>query len=318
MSGMRAVFYDRFGPPEVLYVGRTAVPEPAPEEVLVRVHATSVNGGELMGRAGRVPVVTGRRFPLRIGMDFAGEVAATGSAVRGLREGARVWGALPRGRFGAAAEYVTVRPRQFSFVPDSLTMVEAASLPVGTNAITALRSKAGLQAGERLLVRGASGGVGSVAVQLGKALGAHVTALAGPRNLDFVRGLGADDAISYTAVQPADLGPFDVVLDTAGTDHAAFRRLLAPGGRMVAIAFDSRRIAAGLAYVLASSVYGPSRVRFFSGNPLHDDFAELAGYVENGAIAPVVDSVHPLADIAGAHRALEGGGVRGKHIVEVG
>ncbi|MFH9617245.1 NAD(P)-dependent alcohol dehydrogenase [Streptomyces pratensis] len=316
MDDMRAALYDRYGPPEVLYEGRVPVPELQRGEVLVRVHAASVNGGELYGRAGRVRLVTGRRFPLRTGMDFAGEIARVDGAVKGLHEGDRVWGLLGR-RFGSAAEYVAVRPGRLSYAPENISLVEAASLPAGTTAVTALETEARLKPGERLLVRGGAGGVGSVAVQLGKALGAHVTALAGGRNLDFVRELGADEAYSYTTTGPEDLRPFDVVLDTVGTEHRAFRKLLAPGGRMVSIAFDIDRPAASLSYLLASSVHGSRRVRFFSGNPKHDLFAKLAAYVESGAIRPVVDTVHPLSGIAAAHRALEAGGVRGKHVIQV-
>ncbi|XVQ15967.1 NAD(P)-dependent alcohol dehydrogenase [Spirillospora sp. CA-255316] len=315
---MRAALYDSYGPPEVLYEGKVPVPSPGQGEVLVRVHATSVNGGELAGRAGRVRLLTGRRFPQRVGLDFAGEIVAADASVTGLREGDRVWGLLPRFRFGSAAEYVTVPPQQLSPAPGNVSLVQAAALPAtGTTVITALVTKARLKPGERLLVRGAAGGVGSVAVQLGKALGAHVTGLAGPGNLGFVRELGADEALSYTTTRTSDLGAFDVVLDTVGTQHPAHRRLLAPGGRMIAVAFDTENILPSLSYLLASAVHGPRRVRFFSGNPKHDLFARLTRYVESGAIRPVVDSVHPLSGIADAHRALEAGGVRGKHVVQI-
>ncbi|WP_329455759.1 NAD(P)-dependent alcohol dehydrogenase [Streptomyces sp. NBC_01497] len=318
MNDMRAALYDSYGPPEVLYEGTAPVPVPGPGEVLVRVRATSVNGGELAGRAGRLKIVTGRAFPKRVGLDFAGEVAGSGAQVRGPREGLRVWGLLPRGRFGAAAEYVTVRPGRLALTPEGLTDAQAVSLLAGgTTVITALVDKARLRPGERLLVRGGAGGVGSVAVQLGAALGARVTALAGPKNLDFVRGLGAHEALSYTTSGPHDLGAFDVVLDTVGTEHRAYRALLAPGGRMVAIAFDIDRPLPSLAYLLGSTAYGSRRVRFFSGDPHHDLLARLGRYVEEGALREVVDTVHPLADIAAAHRALEAGGVRGKHVVRI-
>ncbi|MER5551135.1 NAD(P)-dependent alcohol dehydrogenase [Streptomyces sp. NPDC002793] len=316
MNDMRAALYDSYGPPDVLHIGRVPVPTLEQGQVLVRVHAVSVNGGELHGRAGRVRLVTGRTFPQRTGLDFAGEVAEVDPAVTGLRPGDRVWGVLPR-TFGSAAEYVAVRPRNLAYVPENIGLVEAASLPVGTTAITALRSKARLKAGERLLVRGGAGGVGTIAVQLGKALGAHVTALAGTKNLDFVRELGADEAHSYATTGPDDLGRFDVVMDTVGTELRAFRGLLAPGGRMVTIAFDLDHAVTSLGYMLASTVHGRGRVRFFSGNPTHDLLAELARYAESGAIRPVVDTVHPLAEIAAAHRALEAGGVRGKHVIRV-
>lgn len=307
---MRAALFDRYGPPEVLYEGTVPEPEVEPGHVLVRVHAASVNGGESIARAGRLKLLLGRRFPKRVGIDFAGEVVSG----PGFTPGAHVWGGLPRGRFGAAAEYVAVRPRQLAPSPAGLDLVQAAALPgVGTTAITALRDKARLRRGERLLVRGASGGVGSVAVQLGKAYGAHVTALAGKGAFDFVRGLGADEVIDYRT-DPADLGRYDVVLDAYGGTPAAYRRLLGPGGRMVGIAFRS---AGDLGYVLASAVFGSRRVRFFSGNPRTELFADLTALVESGAIRPVVDAVHPLAEIAEAHRALEAGGVRGKHVIRV-
>ncbi|MEU4448774.1 NAD(P)-dependent alcohol dehydrogenase [Actinosynnema sp. NPDC050801] len=308
---MRAALFDRYGPPEVLYEGVVPDPEAGPGQVVVRVHAASVNGGELMGRSGRLKLLLGRRFPKRVGIDFAGEVVSG----PGFPPGTHVWGGLPRGRFGSAAEYVAVHPDRLAPSPAGLDLVRAAALPgVGTTAITALRDKARLRPGERLLVRGASGGVGSVAVQVGKAYGAHVTALAGERNLDFVRGLGADEAIDYRT-DPADLGRFDVVLDTHGSTPRAYRRLLGPGGRMVGIAFRS---AADVGYVLGSAVFGSRRVRFFSGNPTSDLFADLTALVESGAVRPVVDAVHPLADVAGAHRALEAGGVRGKHVIRIG
>ncbi|ROQ70351.1 NADPH:quinone reductase-like Zn-dependent oxidoreductase [Streptomyces sp. 840.1] len=317
MDEMRAALYDRFGPPEVLYVGTVPVPDVRPDDVLVRVHAVGVNGGELFGRAGKVRLVTGRRFPQRTGIDFAGEIAEVGPSVSGVRVGERVWGVLPR-RLGSAAEYVAVPPRNISPAPANLTPEESVSLLAGgTTSLTALTAKSGLGRGERLLVRGGSGGVGSVAVQLGKVLGAHVTALAGAKNLDFVRGLGADEAFDYRTTGPAELGTFDVVLDTVGTQHRAYRRLLAPGGRMVAVAFDIDRLVPSVSYLLASAVHGSRRVRFFSGNPHTELLTRVARYAEEGGIRPVVDTVHPLAEVAAAHRALDDGGVRGKHVIRI-
>ncbi|WNC00426.1 NAD(P)-dependent alcohol dehydrogenase [Streptomyces sp. CGMCC 4.7035] len=241
-----------------------------------------------------------------------------GPSVPGIREGERVWGFLGRTKSGSAAQYVAVRPQQIALAPGNPTPVQAVSLlGGGTTSITALRDKARLRPGERLLVRGASGGVGSVAVQIGKVFGAHVTALASPKNLDFVRGLGADEVLDYTTTRPQELGAFDVIMDTVGTQHPAYRRLLAPGGRMVAIAFDLENLLTSVSYLLGSSVHGSRRVRFFSGNPGHELFAELTRYAQNGDIRPVVDTVHPLASIAAAHRALEAGGVRGKHVIQI-
>ncbi|MFE5602471.1 NAD(P)-dependent alcohol dehydrogenase [Streptomyces coelicoflavus] len=317
MGEMTAVLFDRYGPPEVLYVGRRPVPGIGPDEVLVRVRAAGVNGGDLHDRTGKVRLVTGRAFPKGCGIDFAGEVAEVGASVRGVREGERVWGLLGR-RTGSMAEYVAVSPRRIAPAPENLTPEEAVSLLAGaTTAVTALRDKAALQPGERLLVRGGSGGVGSVAVQVGKVLGARVVALAGGRNLDFVRGLGAEEALDHRTTALSALGRFDVVLDTVGTEQVRVRRLLAPGGRMVAVAPDLDRPLGWLGTVLGSVVHGKGRIRFFSGNPDGALLAEAARLAERGDIVPVVDTVHPLDGVADAQRALAAGGVRGKHVVRV-
>jgi D-arabinose 1-dehydrogenase-like Zn-dependent alcohol dehydrogenase len=212
---MRLVTYDRYGPADVLSVTTAPVPRPRPGEVLVRVLAVSVNGGELAMRAGRLLPFSGKRFPKRVGIDLAGEVAEAGNSRFAV--GDLVWGQVGR-RPRSAAEYVAVRPELLDHVPAGLDAVQAVSLPVGTTAITALRDLAALAPGERLLVRGATGGVGYVGVQLGKAMGAHVTGLASAGNLDLVKELGADEAIDYRA--PGDLGRFDVILDTVGTRAA--------------------------------------------------------------------------------------------------
>ena len=317
MQKMRAALYDAFGGPEVLYVGEVPRPEPKAREALVRVLAISINGADAAARAGRLQIVTGRRFPQGTGLDLVGEVVELGPETHHVALGDRVWGTLDRATFGSAAEYVAVPTDRLGPVPEDLDPVESAALPTATTAITALRDKVRLQAGESLLVRGAAGGVGHAAVQLGHAYGAEVTGLARAANHDLVRELGAHHTVDHRDVTPADLGRFDVVMDTVGTDLNAFRALLSPGGRMVTIAVHPTNPVVTLAVLATSTVHGHRRVRMFSGNPKRPLLNDLAEHVTDGALSPRVDTVFTLDDIGSAHRAFADGGVRGKLVVRM-
>lgn len=313
---MRAVRYDQYGPPEVLHLTETPVPEPGSGEVLVEVHGASANGGETAIRAGKLRRLVRQPFPRGVGVDFAGQVASVGAGVRRIAVGQAVWGLVPHGTFGSVADYVVVPEPRLAATPSGLDLVQAAALPAaGTTAITALVEEARLRSGERLLVRGASGGVGSIAVQLGKALGAQVTTLTGSRNLDWVRDLGADVALDYRTTRPIDLGEFDVVLDTVGTELPAYRARLARNGRMVALAIDTVHIARSFVFVALGRFARTRRVHAFTNNPPPERLAELTRRVEAGEIRPVVDTVFPMSATADSHRHLEAGGVRGKYVI---
>lgn len=315
---MRAAVLTAFGSPDVLQIVDVPRPTNTDDEVLVRVAATTVNGGELFTREGRASLITGKKFPQRMGIDFTGEIVRVGANITGHSVGDRVWGLLADDKFGAAAEYVVVSPDVISQAPASVSLTEAASMLVGgVTALTALTEKAQLKPGERLLVRGANGGVGSMVVQIGRHLGAHVTAVASTRSREFVAGLGAQHVHDYAREGALPPGPFDVVVDTVGTDLHRSRRLVSRRGRMIAVALDFRHLLRSIRYVALSTVHGPRRIRFFRGTPSTGVLRHLAELVDAGAITPVVDTVHPLENIADAHRALEKGGVRGKHVIEV-
>ena len=225
---------------------------------------------------------------------------------------------MPLHRVGSVAEYVCIEPRHVAHCPAELKPAEAAALPVvGATALIALRDIVQVRAGHRLLVRGASGGVGSAAVQLGKALGAHVVGLASAANLDFVRELGADAALDYATAGPADQDRFDVILDTVGSDLAAWRRRLAPNGRMAAIVPDPKHPVRGMAYFAFSRIHGSRRVRYFSAKPDTTLLRDLGEFVASGAIRPIIDTIYPLSRIADAHRAFEAGGRRGKQVIRI-
>ncbi len=313
---MKAAQISRFGEPEVLAINEVERPAPGEGEVLVQVEASSVNGHDVIVRAGGLKLVSGRKFPLGTGLDFAGIVAGIGPGVKGYRVGDRVWGTVhPRQRHltGAAAEYVTVPADRIAPAPPGISPTDAASLVVaGTTALIALRDTTHLANGERVLVRGAAGGVGTAAVQLAHATGGHVTALARDRYAQALRDLGADRVLGYDAT-PEQTGSFEVIVDTAGSELECYRRRLTRNGRMVTVGLS----ASALAAIGLSAVHGSRRIRTFSANPDSALLEDLAGYVASGALRPVVSSVFPLADIAAAHAAFSRGGILGKHVIAV-
>lgn len=314
---MKAAQITSFGAPDVLRIADVDRPTPGPGEVLVSVEASGVNGHDILVRSGGLKMFSGRRFPIGVGLDFVGTIAATGADVPGHRVGDRVWGMVhPRQRHvtGAAADSVLVPAHRIAPAPAGLSPVQAASLVVaGTTALIALRDSVRLARGERVLVRGAAGGVGTAAVQLAHAMGGHVTALARDRQVEAVAALGADDVLDYRTTTSDQIGPFDVILDTVGTELSCYRSRLGRNGRMVTVGLSGGTLAA----IAASTVHGARRIRAFSANPDAALLRDVAGYVTTGALRPVVDSVYPLADIAAAHRAFERGGVVGKQVIAV-
>jgi NADPH:quinone reductase-like Zn-dependent oxidoreductase len=313
---MQAAQMFSYGAPDVLRVTGVDRPVPGPGEVLVAVGASSVNGHDALVRAGGMAFLSGRRFPVGTGLDFAGVVAATGPGVD-LPAGLPVWGTVhPRRKHAVAgaAEYVVVSADRVGPSPAGLTAVQAAALVVpGVTALTALRGATGLTAGESVLVRGAAGGVGTAAVQLAAAFGGRVTALARSRHEAALTALGAERVLDYGAVTAERTGPFDVIVDTVGSDLAAYRRRLTPGGRMVTVGLSGPAVAA----IAASVVHGPRRIRTFSANPRTAELNALAEQVAAGALRPVVDAVFPLAEVGAAHRAFDRGGFVGKQVVRV-
>ncbi|MGW4074543.1 NADP-dependent oxidoreductase [Streptomyces asiaticus] len=314
---MKAVQVMSYGAADVLRMNEVARPVPGAGEVLVSVEASSVNGHDVIVRQGGLKMVSGHRFPIGVGLDFAGVVAETGADVESYRVGDRVWGMVhPRQRHttGGAAEYVVVSTDRIAPAPAGISLVESASLVVaGATALIALRDSVHLAAGERVLVRGAAGGVGTAAVQLAHARGAHVTALARDRHAQLLAGLGADEVFDYGSTTSDRIGPFDVILDTVGSELNCYRSRLAKGGRMATVGLS----ASALAAIAASSVYGSRRIRTFSANPDTALLRDLADHVTSGALGPIVNGVYPLAEAAAAHQAFERGGVVGKQVIQV-
>ena len=318
---MNAIVHTRYGSPDVLRLIELDDPAPAGGEALVRVRAAALNPADWYGLAGRpwiARATMGLRKPKdgRIGIDVAGTVAAVGGGVTGLQVGDDVFG---RGT-GSLAEYVTVEGKVAVKSP-SLTFEEAAALPVaGITALQGLRDKGGLQPGQRVLINGASGGVGTFAVQIAKALGAEVTAVCSTKHVELVRSLGADQVVDYTREDFTRLDErYDLLLDVAGSrSWRACRRVLAPGGRVVLIGGPKRnRLLGPLAHIVAMRLSGRGRTAFFIASLNEADLIVLRELVEAGKVRPVVDRRYELSEAAEAFRSLGEGHARGKIVVSV-
>jgi len=317
---MRALRYRRFGAPEVLEVVELDAPQPAAGELLVRVEAASLNPLDWKIRDGHLRLVPMLARPPRgTGTDFAGEIVAVGGGPGPRHVGERVFGSLsPFGRQGSCAEFVCVAAHHVFAMPPSLSCTQAATLPVaGGTAVQALADDAGVASGQRVLITGGAGGVGHFAVQYARHLGAHVTATCGPSNLEFVRGLGADRVIDYTASDVTRCGDaFDVVFDAVnalGWQRA--RRLLRRGGLYLGTAGStSSAIATGLGALLAPMAAGV-RVRNLMLRANQRTLGRLAELAGMGVLQPHVARRIGLHEVADAQREMQGGHGRGKIVV---
>lgn len=321
-STMRAVVRDAYGSADVLQVRDVPTPAAAAGEVLIRVQAAGLDRGAWHFMTGRPYLMRLAGFGIRrpkdpgLGTELVGVVEDVGTGVTGLAVGDTVYGA---GR-NSFAQYATARPDKLARKPANLTAEQAAAMPVSAvTALQALRNQGHLQAGQSVLVIGASGGVGSFAVQIATALGGHATGVASTAKLDFVRSLGVDDVIDYTTGDLTAGGRrYDLVLDVGGNRPlAALRRLLTPKGTLVFVGGEGGgRVTGGLGRQLRAAMLSP-----FVGQRLGSfwvaisntaDLDTLRAMVEAGAVTPALDRVCPLAELPAAIRDLEAGTVRGK------
>ncbi|MER7576714.1 NAD(P)-dependent alcohol dehydrogenase [Streptomyces sp. NPDC126514] len=324
---MKAVVQDRYGPADVLEFRDIERPEPGPGEVLVRVHAASVNAYDwhfMHGDPKVARAVMGLRGPkARVrGRDFAGRVEAVGSGITDLVPGDEVFGEAD----GAFAEYVCAPGDAVGPKPSNLTFEQAAAIPLaGNTALIGVRDVGGVREGQTLLVNGASGGVGTFAVQLGKAYGAEVTAVCSARNADMARSLGADHVIDYAGEDftRADRR-YDVVLDLVG-NHAlrAFRRALTPTGTLVLSGggvYEGGSVLGPMGLFLKRRLAAPftrQRLVELPARRSRENLATLKELAEAGRIAPVIERTYPLSEAAEAIRHLEVEHARAKIVVTV-
>ena len=331
---MRAYVMTRYGGPEVMELRDVPAPRPGPGEVLIKVGAAGLNPVDYKMRQGKLRVLFRPRLPFIAGCELAGTVVGTGAGPTHFAEGDRVYSRVDAPALGAFADFVCVPQELVALMPQSLGFVEAAGLPLaGLTALQALRDELRIQPGSRLFISGGAGGVGTLAIQLGKYFGADVTTTASPRGAALVRRLGADHVVDYTREEfPDTLRGFDAALDAVGGGSLrGIFRVLKRGGSVVSVAgipepqtalkdLHASRALAVLFWIISLGVrlrarrYGVS-YRYLFMHASGEDLRFLARLIDDGKIGPVVDTTYPLVRIAEAFAQLEAGSAKGKIVV---
>jgi NADPH:quinone reductase-like Zn-dependent oxidoreductase len=317
---MKAIVQTSYGPPDVLLLQEVERPVPKEDEVLVKVQAASVNYGDKA-------LVRGKPFLIRLmgygllspkhaipGGDVAGRVEAVGGAVTELQTGDEVFGDIGECGFGAFAEYVSAPEGALATKPANVTFEQAAAVPqAAVVALQGLRDKGQIRPGQKVLINGASGGVGSFAVQIAKAFGAEVTGVCSTRNLDMVQSVGADHVIDYTEEDfTENVGRYDLIFDiVANHSMSDYMRALSPKGSYVACAFNPTTLFFGS---LVSKADG-KKASSLSAKTNRSDLVFMAELLAAGKVVPFVDRVYQLSQVSEAMRYLEEGLHRGKVVV---
>jgi NADPH:quinone reductase-like Zn-dependent oxidoreductase len=326
---MKAIVYTEYGPPDVLRLKDVEKPAPKPNEVLIKVCASTVTTGDCNVRGfvfvppgfGFIPrLVFGIRKPKKsiLGTEFSGEIEAVGSKVKQFKAGDQVFG-IDSANLGSYAEYVCrSEERALSIKPANLTYEESAAVPFGAGtALYFLRDKGHVQSGQKVLIIGASGGVGSYAVQLAKYLGAEVTGVCSTANVELVRTLGADKIIDYIKEDFASSGEtYDLILDTVcgKTSFARCKSVLKERGIYIAVAGGLREVG----QMLWTSMFGRKKVIIGTPPERKEELLFLKELAEAGVIKPVIDRMYPLEQSADAHRYVDSGRKKGNVVISIG
>lgn len=313
---MKAVVFNTFGGADVLEVVDLPTPEPAADEVLVRIHAASVNPKDIFIRKGYFKPFTGDAFPMQTGFDFSGEVAALGSQAQGVREGEPVFGMLDGWAGATCAQYIAVKAHQLGPKPGNLSHEEAAALPlVSLTALQGLRDEGNIKTGAQVCINGASGGVGSMAVQIAKRFDATVTAISSAENHSLLKDLGATICIDYHQTDiTGSRQQFDLFFDVFGNRlFETVEPILSPTGTWVSTVL---RPEVGAAVERTRESTG-KRARLVIVRADSGDLAIVRQWAEAGLIKPVIHDSFPMTRIAAAHRQQETKHTRGKLVVTI-
>jgi NADPH:quinone reductase-like Zn-dependent oxidoreductase len=320
---MKAIFYTEYGPPEVLQLKEVEKPTPKEDEVLVEVHAASINYIDwqlLRGESFLLRLLNGLRKPKQkiLGDDVAGRVDAVGAKVKQFQPGDDVFGISD---FGAFAEYACAEEKYLALKPSNMTFEGAAAVPeAGITALLGLRNKGEIQPGQKVLINGASGGVGTFAVQIAKSYGAEVTGVSSPSKLDMLRSIGADKVIDYTQEDFSKSGELYDLIFAVGGNLSIFdyKRALTPKGSYVCVGGSpSQFFQALLLGPLISSTTGKKLSSIGMAKPDKKDFLFMNELLEAGKIVPVVDRCYPLSEVPEALRYYGEGHAQGKVVITV-
>jgi NADPH:quinone reductase-like Zn-dependent oxidoreductase len=322
----QTMVYTKYGSPDILELKEVEKPTPKDDEVLIRVHAASVNAAELH-------LVRGKPFLVRLmglgllkpkhtipGAAIAGRVEAVGRNVTQFEIGDEVFGDLSACGWGGFAEYVCAREDALALKPANLTFEQAAAVPLAAvTALQALRDKGQIQPGQKVLINGASGGVGMFAVQIAKSFGAEVTAVCSTRNLDLVRSLGADHVIDYTKEDFTQNGQrYDLILAANGYHPiSAYKRALSPKGIYVMSGGSLTQVFQAMLIGPLVSMTGGKKMGNVMAKPKQKDLVVVKELLEAGKVVPVIDKRYPLGEVPDALRYLEEGHAQGKIVITV-
>ena len=316
---MKAWLWERYGPPDTLRLADVEMPSAAAGEVLVKIEAASVNAADWRSMRGK-PMFSRLTLGLlrpkhrSLGVDIAGRIEAVGDGVTGLEPGSEVYANLLDHGYGGFAEYASVPVGALALKPTSLTFSEAAAVPMaGVTALQGLRHHGQIEPGQKVLINGGSGGVGTFAVQIAKSFGAHLAAVTSTPNLELVRSLGADDVIDYTTTDFLDSGRrFDRILDTVGNRSVSdLRSALADGGKAAVTGFSS------MSNLLMTSLAGGKDVSQVKAHVGTTDLQELGTLADAGRLRPVIDRTYGFSEVPNAIASVEEGHARGKVVVEM-
>jgi NADPH:quinone reductase-like Zn-dependent oxidoreductase len=322
---MKAAVYTRYGPPDVVQIADVEKPAPKDDEVLIKIRAASVNPYDwhfIRGTPYPLRIAAGLRQPKdqRLGADVAGQVESIGRNVTQFKPGDAVFGVCK----GAFAEYACASESKLFLKPNNVTFEQSASVPIAAfTALQGLRDKGHLQPGHKVLINGAAGGVGTLAVQIAKSFGAHVTGVCSTRNVDMLRSIGADHAIDYTR-QDFTLSSqhYDVILDCIGNHPlSACRRVLNPKGIYVQAGGPTSRWMLGflarLLKMLAWSPFMSQKMVMVGAKATKEDLTILHNLMKTGKVTPAIDRSYSLTEVPEAIRYVEAGHARGKVVITV-